>query len=48
MKTLDPLAILYNDKSPLENHHSAAAFKIMTADDHLFQFKVRSCGQLTV
>lgn len=37
----NPLAILYNDKSPLENHHSAAAFKLMMeADDLLFQFQV--------
>eukprot|EP00877_Chromochloris_zofingiensis_P004948 jgi/Chrzof1/14454/Cz09g03160.t1 len=29
----DPLAILYNDKSPLENHHLAAAFHLMGAQD---------------
>eukprot|EP00877_Chromochloris_zofingiensis_P005018 jgi/Chrzof1/14517/Cz09g05220.t1 len=29
----DPLAILYNDKSPLENHHLAAAFQLMGAED---------------
>ena len=40
MRTCSPLAILYNDRMVLENHHSAAAFKIMTEDDHLLQFKV--------
>ncbi len=25
----DPLAILYNDVSPMENHHVAAAFTLM-------------------
>eukprot|EP00163_Fabomonas_tropica_P008284 TRINITY_DN178_c1_g1_i1.p1 TRINITY_DN178_c1_g1~~TRINITY_DN178_c1_g1_i1.p1 ORF type:complete len:758 (-),score=139.49 TRINITY_DN178_c1_g1_i1:352-2625(-) len=29
LKTSSPLAILYNDKSILENHHLATAFKIM-------------------
>ncbi|EFJ48257.1 3'5'-cyclic nucleotide phosphodiesterase [Volvox carteri f. nagariensis] len=27
--TSDPLAVRYNDKSPLENHHAAAAFSCM-------------------
>ncbi|GIL81201.1 hypothetical protein Vretifemale_10265, partial [Volvox reticuliferus] len=27
--TSDPLAVRYNDRSPLENHHSAAAFSSM-------------------
>ncbi|KXZ50319.1 hypothetical protein GPECTOR_17g958 [Gonium pectorale] len=27
--TLDPLAVRYNDRSPLENHHAAAAFSTM-------------------
>ncbi|PNW82682.1 hypothetical protein CHLRE_06g289400v5 [Chlamydomonas reinhardtii] len=27
--TSDPLAVRYNDKSPLENHHAAAAFSVL-------------------
>ncbi len=27
--TSDPLAVRYNDRSPLENHHSAAAFSVL-------------------
>ena len=40
MRTCSPLAVLYNDKSCLENHHSAAAFKLMTEDEQMLQFKV--------
>ena len=29
IKTSDPLALLYNDSSPMENHHVAAAFLLM-------------------
>ena len=31
----DPLAILYNDKSVLENHHVAAAWKLMISDQRI-------------
>ena len=27
--TSDPLAVRYNDRSPLENHHSAASFSAL-------------------
>ncbi len=27
--TSDPLAVRYNDRSPLENHHAAASFSAM-------------------
>jgi hypothetical protein len=30
--TQDPLAVLYNDQSVLENHHAATAFRIMSGD----------------
>ena len=30
--TGDPLAILYNDRSVLENHHVASAWKLMMSD----------------
>ena len=33
IKTRDPLAILYNDQSPLENHHLAAGFEILMKDE---------------
>ena len=29
VKTASPLAILYNDQSPLENHHCAAAARLL-------------------
>jgi len=29
IKTASPLAILYNDQSPLENHHCAAAARLL-------------------
>ena len=32
----DPLAILYNDKSVLENHHVAAAWKLMISDSRIY------------
>lgn len=33
IKTRDPLAILYNDQSPLENHHLAAGFEILMKEE---------------
>jgi len=33
VKTRDPLAILYNDFSPLENHHLAASFEILYSEE---------------
>ncbi|KAK9806640.1 hypothetical protein WJX73_003268 [Symbiochloris irregularis] len=39
IQTSDPLAILYNDKSPLESHHAAFSFRLMMEDDHLFKFR---------
>lgn len=33
INTYSPLALLYNDKSVLENHHIAAAFSLATQDD---------------
>lgn len=29
VRTQDPLAITYNDESPMENHHSAVAFRLL-------------------
>ena len=29
IKTFHPLAVMYNDQSPLENHHIAAAVRLM-------------------
>lgn len=29
IKTMHPLAVTYNDQSPLENHHLAAAVRVM-------------------
>ena len=31
--TKDPLAVLYNDRSVLENHHMAYAWKLLDYDD---------------
>ena len=36
IKTSDPLALLYNDVSPMENHHVAAAFALMAQDQYAF------------
>ena len=33
INTRHPLALLYNDKSPLENHHAAAALTLMSKPD---------------
>ena len=36
IKTRDPLAITYNDQSPQENHHLAAAFRLMLRREYNF------------
>lgn len=42
IKTAHPLALLYNDQSPLENHHLAAAFGLYI-DPSMQYMSVRSC-----
>ncbi len=42
IKTAHPLAITYNDQSPLENHHLAAAVRLMF-DPDLSYLPVSSC-----
>ena len=48
IKTSDPLALLYNDVSPMENHHVAAAFILMQEEQYAFfsvpNKRVRSRG----
>lgn len=36
VKSHDPLAIIYNDNSPMENHHVAAAWRVMSHADFDF------------
>lgn len=36
VKVADPLAIRYNDRSPQENHHAAASFTLLLADEFNF------------
>ena len=36
IKTANPLALLYNDQSPLENHHSAAASAHFVKPEHFY------------
>jgi hypothetical protein len=38
VKTLDPLALLYNDRSPMENHHVASAFQLLLGDEQCAAF----------
>jgi len=38
VKTKDPLAIRYNDRSPMENHHLAAAFQMLLGDKQCSAF----------
>ena len=37
----DDLAVLYNDRSPMENHHLAASFQLMNSEEYNFMPKVR-------
>jgi hypothetical protein len=48
VKTKDTLAITYNDRSPMENHHAAAAWSLLLGDEDCAAFsntnaKVRGC-----
>ena len=43
IKTAHPLAITYNDQSPRENHHLAAATKENLKPEHLFTPVCHSC-----
>lgn len=36
INTSDPLAVRYNDKQPLENHHAAAAFALLAKPEYNF------------
>ena len=36
IKTQDDLAVRYNDKAPMENHHLAAAFALMKSNEFNF------------
>lgn len=50
VRVSDSLAILYNDRSPMENHHLAASFQLMHSDEYNFmpamtpKVKVRGNG----
>lgn len=33
VRSMDDLAVLYNDRSPMENHHLAASFNLMQTDE---------------
>ena len=43
IRSSDPLALLYNDVSPMENHHLAAAFTLMREEPYAF-FPMRADG----
>lgn len=36
IKTLHPLAVTYNDQSPLENHHHAAAVRLLLQPEYRY------------
>lgn len=36
IKSLHPLALLYNDQSPLENHHVSSSARVMHQPEHMF------------
>ena len=44
IKTVHPIALVYNDQSPLENHHLAAAFGLFI--DPSMQYMTVSCNTL--
>lgn len=51
IKTSHPLAITYNDQSPLENHHHAAAVRLLVYDPscrYSAVSRVQSCAAATV
>lgn len=41
-KVSDPLALLYNDRSPHENHHVAQTWRLLTAPDSNCNFLSRA------
>ncbi|GIL91655.1 hypothetical protein Vretimale_9589 [Volvox reticuliferus] len=40
VRVSDGLAVLYNDRSPMENHHLAASFQLMNSDEYNFLRKM--------
>lgn len=40
IRVSDGLAVLYNDRSPMENHHLAASFQLMNSDEYNFLRKM--------
>ena len=42
IRVSDGLAVLYNDRSPMENHHLAASFQLMNSDEYNFLRKMPS------
>ncbi len=49
IRVSDGLAVLYNDRSPMENHHLASSFQLMNSDEYNFlrkmphKTRVRAC-----
>ena len=39
IKSLHPLALLYNDQSPLENHHLSSSMRLMHQPEHMFMVR---------
>ncbi|PNW81070.1 hypothetical protein CHLRE_07g342350v5 [Chlamydomonas reinhardtii] len=42
IRVSDGLAVLYNDRSPMENHHLAASFQLMNSDEYNFLRKMHN------
>lgn len=40
IRVSDDLAVLYNDRSPMENHHLAASFQLLNSEEFNFMRKV--------